>query len=364
MGRIHDEQWLEQGLDKAIHSDDTRPDFEQWKASHPEAVKMITSRMPYWRQTPWIRRIKMNTLWIKWAAAAAIVIGASLGLYAIVQPGNEESGSPGPIPAVATVLGPTTYTFEDGSVVSLGQDARIRTYGQAGRRGFEHLAGPIDVTVAKGKGEFIVTTAYGQVKALGTQFKLEMVDGVAQNTKEKVQLLSVEVEEGKVEVSNSKGSSTLTASQKLIVESDQRPYDFSQDAALPDGLKRRIRAMVDAFAKGDAAAWASNYNFDYVFKLAKGRVPYDPQRFGGTEEDAKRLSQMAANINSPDDLSKAFLGSINIKEPITLYVRSVELNEAGDHAKAVCIQRKTENHMIIIGPQWHLFDNDWWQVDD
>ena len=362
MGRVNDDKWLEQGLENAIHSDDTQPDFEQWKADHPEAVDMLTSRTPYTRRTPMTRRIKMNTLLVKLAAAAAIVIAATFGIYKSVQSGTQKPDGPGPV--VATVLGPTSYSCGDGSVVRLGPGAQIRTYGQAGRRGFEHLAGPIDVTVAKGKGEFVVTTVYGQVKALGTQFRLELVDGVAQNTKEKVQLLAVEVEEGKVEVSNSRGSSTLTASQRLIVESDQRPYDFSQDAALPEGLNRRINAMVEAFGKGDPSAYASNYNFDYVFKLAKGQVPYDPQRFGGTEEDAKRLQEMAAGINSPGELAKAFLGSVNIKEPTTVYVRSVELNEAGDHAKAVCIQRKTANHMVITGPQWHFFDNDWWQVDD
>ena len=73
---------------------------------------------------------------------------------------------------------------------------------------------------------------------------------------------------------------------------------------------------------------------------------------------------MAAGINSPDEFSKTFLGSVNIKEPTTIYLRSVELNDAGDHAKAVCIQRKSESHMVITGPQWHFFDNDWWQVDD
>ena len=256
-----------------------------------------------------------------------------------------------------------TYALPDGSMVNLASGASIRTF-SGDKRGFEHLAGAIDVTVAKNKGEFIVASPYGEVKALGTQFKMEMVDGVAQNTKEKVQLLSVEVTEGKVQVSNAKGTSTLGAKQKLVVTPDQKPYTFMQDAQLPDRLRERIDAMVEAFQAGDAAAWAANYNFNYLFKLAKGQVKYDSNLFGGSEEDAKRLGQMTANIKSPEEMSKAFLGSVNIKGLARIDVQSIEINAAGDHARAVCVNRKPEGGMTVIRPQWHFFDNDWWQVDD
>jgi hypothetical protein len=122
--------------------------------------------------------------------------------------------------------------------------------------------------------------------------------------------------------------------------------------------------MVDSFAAGDRAAWAANYNFDYVFKLAKGQVEYDPLRFGGSREDAERLGQMAANFNSAEEMVQAFIGSINITEPTTVYVRAVELSDDGNHARAECISRKSPTHMVITRPQWHHFDNDWWQIDD
>jgi hypothetical protein len=355
MARVNDDNWLDEALDKAIGSADTRPDFEAWKARHPDAVQELTSRTPQQPRSPVITRIAMNGLLVKLAAAAAIIIAGIVGITQLNQRESMEQ---------ATILsGPMNHTFADGSVVALTDGARIRTYGQAGRRGFEHLAGAIDVTVAKGKGEFIVTTAYGDVKALGTPFTMDLVDGVA-DTGQQVQLLAVEVSEGKVEVRNAKGATTLKARQDAIVGKDTAPYDFRQDQTLPARLKERIGAMVAAFAAGDRVAWAANFNFDYLFKLAKGQVQYDPLRFGGNEEDAKRLGEMAANITSPEEMSKAFLGAINIGGPTTVYVRQVTLSADGAHAKAECVTRKTDRGMTIIWPQWHHFDNDWWQIDD
>ena len=40
------------------------------------------------------------------------------------------------------------------------------------------------------------------------------------------------------------------------------------------------------------------------------------------------------------------------------------LGGGGQHARAECIRRKSENHIVITRPQWHHFDNDWWQIDD
>jgi ferric-dicitrate binding protein FerR (iron transport regulator) len=363
MGRVNDDNWLDEALDKAIHSDKTRPDFEAWKARHPDAVQELTSRTPQVQRPLRIRSINMNTLFVKLAAAAVIVIAGIIGIMQLNHPSNME---PIPIEALqaATLTGPLTHTFADGSIVRLADGAQIRTYGQAGKRGFEHLAGAIDVTVAKGLGEFTVTTPYGEVKALGTQFTLDLVDGVTSDTHEPVNLLSVEVTEGKVEVSNAKGKTMLEAKQDTIVEKDAAPYDFNQDEALPARLKERIQAMVSAFAAGDAAAWAANYNLDYVFKLAKGQVDYDPLRFGGSEEDAKRLGRMTADMHSPDELGKAFLHMVNINEPTKVYVRAVTLSDDGRHAQAQCITRRTERSMTITSPQWHYFDNDWWQIDD
>ncbi len=363
MTRAGDDNWLDEALDKAIHSDETQPDFEAWKARHPEAVQELTSRTVQQQRSQRIRRINMNTLFVKLAAAAVIVIGGIVGVMQLNQPEN-----PGPLPGIeaaqaVTLSGPLTHTFADGSVVKLTDGAQIRTYGQAGQRGFEHLAGEIDVTVAKGQGEFIVTSPYGDVKALGTQFTMELVDDIA-DTGQKVELLAVEVAEGTVEVSNAKGKTLLEATQETIVEKDAAPYDFNQDDALPARLKERIGAMVSAFETGDAAAWAANYNFDYLFQLAKGQVDYDPLRFGGSAEDAQRLGQMTASIGSPEEMAQAFLGSVNLKEPTTVYVRSVALSDDGTHAKAECITRKTERSMTITTPQWHYFDNDWWQIDD
>ncbi len=357
MGRVNDDNWLDEALTESIHCDDTQPDFDRWKADHPEAVKKLTARA---QGSPMIRKRPIRSLWIKLAVAALVAIAGIIGVTQLTKYKASIEKTILEIPPVAmTLTGPTIHMFDDGSVVTLSDGAKIRTYVSATKRGFEHLAGKIDVTVAKGQGEFIVTSPYGDVKALGTQFTMELVDD-GQN----VQLLAVEVTEGKVEVSNTKGIQQLVAAQDGIVLADSAPYDFNQDENVPARLRERIQAMLDAFEAGDAAAWAANFNINYVFKLIKGQVQYDPNLFGGSEEDAKRLQQGFANIGGVEELSKVMLDSVNISEPIKIYVRSVEISQDGQHARAQCIRRKGPQSLTVTTPQWHHFDNDWWQIDD
>jgi hypothetical protein len=266
---------------------------------------------------------------------------------------------------VAQLDGPRTHTFHDGSTVTLADGAKIKWFVSPDQRGFEHLAGAIEVTVAKGDGEFVVTTPYGEVKALGTKFSLKLVDGKDANTREQIKLLTVEVEEGSVQVSNAKGSSILKASRKLVVESEQKPYDYYQDENLPARLRERIQSMLEALTAGDSAVWMANYNIDYMYKLIKGQVEYDSNLFGGSKADAERLQKMCSDINSPQELLERFTAMGGIKKTSgAIFVRSVTLNENGDHAIARCIESAGENHILGHNPQWHFFDNDWWQIDD
>ena len=363
MGRVNDDKWLDEALNQAIHSDDTRPDFQKWIADHPEAVEMLTSRTPQSQRPLRIRRIIMNVTIVKLAAAAVIAVAAVVGITQLTHNNTSQTAITEPV-APKTLAGPMTHTFADGSTVQLAQGAGIRTFAEAGKRGFEHLAGRIDVTVAKGKGEFIVTSPYGQVKALGTQFKMDMVDGTDSQTKEQVKLLSVEVTEGSVEVRNAKGTKTLGERQNVVVGIDSAPYDFSQDEKLPARLKERIAAMTKALEAGDAASWIANYNLDYMFKLIKGQESYDPQRFGDSEADLERLRQGFGDVAGPQDLVQRFVSSGGLNGSGKVYVRSVTVSKDGKHAQAECVRCKSETSIVITKPQWHFFDNDWWQVDD
>ncbi|OHB61796.1 MAG: hypothetical protein A2Y76_08040 [Planctomycetes bacterium RBG_13_60_9] len=363
MGRVNDDKWLDEALNQAIHSDDTRPDFQKWIADHPEAVEMLTSRTPQSQRPLRIRRIIMNVTIVKLAAAAVIAVAAVVGITQLTHNNTSQTAITEPV-APKTLAGPMTHTFAAGSTVQLAQGAGIRTFAEAGKRGFEHLAGRIDVTVAKGKGEFIVTSPYGQVKALGTQFKMDMVDGTDSQTKEQVKLLSVEVTEGSVEVRNAKGTKTLGERQNVVVGIDSAPYDFSQDEKLPARLKERIAAMTKALEAGDAASWIANYNLDYMFKLIKGQESYDPQRFGGSEADLERLRQGFGDVAGPQDLVQRFVSSGGLNGSGKVYVRSVTVSKDGKHAQAECVRCKSETSIVITKPQWHFFDNDWWQVDD
>jgi hypothetical protein len=199
---------------------------------------------------------------------------------------------------------------------------------------------------------------------LGTEFILDMVDGVTTDTKEHVQLLAVEVTEGSVEVSNTKGSSILKEQQKLVVEKDHAPYNISQDDNVPARLKERMTALIDAIKAADAKAYSANYNFNYLYKLIKGEVEYDSNLFGGSEEDAKRLQENLNKIESVEALSEMFAQSVNLDGPTDVYLRDIEVSEDGKHAKAKLLMGKATGNMKGSSPQWHYFDNDWWQVDD
>jgi hypothetical protein len=309
-----------------------------------------------------IRRIIMRSPVTKIAAAAIIFIAAGIGIYTFTQSNKIHYSEVAPHPEVLT--GPLNHTFPDDSVVNLADGATIETSSAGGTRGFRHISGAIEVTVNKGQGDFIITTPYGEVKALGTKFSLELVDGTDTNTREEIKLLAVEVEEGSVRVSNAKGSSTLKASRTLVVEPDQKPYDYYQDQNLPLRLRERINAAVEAMEAGDSKAYIANYNVNYMYKLIKGQVEYDPNLFGGSKEDAERLQNMGQDINSPKELIDFFIAMGGIKAQNKLYIRSVDLNETGDHAVVSCVERKGPRLTTITTPQWHYFDNDWWQIDD
>ncbi len=363
MGRVNDDKWLDEALNKAIHSDDTRPDFEKWKTSHPEAVEMLTSRTPQTQRPPVIRRIVMNVTLVKLAAAAVTVIAAVFGITQLTKNSHEGTTPETRTVAQQTLAGPMTHTFADGSSVQLAQGASIRTFADAGKRGFEHLAGQIDVTVAKGKGEFIVTSPYGQVKALGTQFTMNVMDDVAANTKERVQLLAVKVKEGTVEVRSAKGTTTLTENQDIVVAANAAPYDFNKDEKLPKELKARVQSMINALKAKDGAAWVANYNLPYLYKLAKGQVAYDPNLFGGTAEDAQNFQKgLGGKVAGPKELGKMVASSLNSNGG-EIYIASVTMDKTGNHASAKCIS-KNGDRTVVLGPQWHNFDGGWWQVDD
>jgi len=363
MERPENNKWLDEALTETIGSEKPRTDFEQWKQQHPDAVKTLTSRAA--KEAPAspprlkTRRKIMTSTITKLAAAAVIAIAAVTGIYQL-----KDSKTVEPTEIVNEMAGPKTFILADGSKVTMEKCAKIKVDYNSETRGFEHIAGIVDVSVVKGLGEFIVATPYGDVKALGTEFTLDMVDGVTADTKEHIQLLAVEVTEGSVEVSNEKGASILKEQQKLVVEKDRAPYNISQDDNVPTRLKERMTALIDAIKASDAEAYSSNYNFNYIHKLIKGEVEYDSNLFGGSEEDSKRLQENLATIESVEALKEMFVQSLNLKGPTNVYLRDIEVSEDGQHATAKLIMGENTGRMTSTSPQWHYFDNDWWQIDD
>ena len=361
MERPENDKWLDEALTETIGSEKPRTDFDAWKRNHPQAVQMLTKQAgketsPAPLKT---RRLIMTSTIVKLAAAAVVVVAAAIAVQQWITPDTTNTGIGGR--TAGLIAGPTTFALADGSSVKLADGAQIRV-DSAGKRGFEHVAGQIDVSVTKGKGEFIVTSPYGQVKALGTQFTMNVMDEVAANTKERVQLLAVKVTEGSVEVRSPKGTTTLAANQDIIVAINAPPYDFNKDQKLPKELRTRIQSMIDALKAKDGAAWVANYNLPYLYKLAKGQVAYDSNLFGGTAEDAQNFQKGLGNVTSPEELGKIVASSLNSNGG-EIYITSITMNEAGDHASARCVS-KNGNRTVVLGPQWHHFDGGWWQVDD
>ncbi len=78
MERIEDKKWLDEALTKTIGSEEQKPDFENWKQQHLEAVETLTSRASREKAVAGplsIRRIIMKSPITK-IAAAALIIGA------------------------------------------------------------------------------------------------------------------------------------------------------------------------------------------------------------------------------------------------------------------------------------------------
>ena len=362
MKRPENDKWLNGALEEVIGSKKPRTDFEAWKQKHPEAVEMLTSRADGQASVSpgplTIRRIIMTSTITKLAAAAVLVVAATVGITQLADTNKTNSVNSG------LVIGPKTIKLIDGSEVKLAHGAQIQVHESTSTRGFEHLTGQIEVIVTKGKGQFIVTTPYGNVTALGTEFKMDIVDSVTRNTQEHVELLAVEVTEGSVEVSSEKGSSILKEQQKAVIEKNQAPYSITGDNDVPAQLKERMDSMIKAIEVGDAAGYTANYNFNYLYKLVKGEVEYDSNLFGGTAEDAKRLQDNLGNIASAEALSEAFKQSVNLKNTAKVYLRDIEVSEDGKHAKANLVMGESEGNITGSTPQWHYFDNGWWQVDD
>lgn len=328
-------------LDESVHRDISRGLQES------EATKPALPGPNIWRT---IMKNKITKL----ATAAVVITVVLIGI-------NQFSSSTNEIEVAKLVHGPQRHSFNDGSTVKLAEGAEIRLYNSSEKRGFEHLAGEIEVTVAKGKGKFVVVTSFGAVKALGTVFEIDLV-----NTNS-IDILAVEVKEGSVEVSNPQGSKVIKANQGVTVERDKAPYDFRQDENLSPRLIERIQLMLDAFEAGDKKAWAVNFNIQAFFDLVKGNIKdwrNHPWFSKFSEDRIAQFKQMGADITGPDQLLEMYISSININESSKRYILSVVLDDDGKLARADCVKVEGHKRYVITTPQWAFFDGDWWQIDD
>ncbi|MBW8035264.1 MAG: FecR domain-containing protein [Planctomycetes bacterium] len=328
-----------------------------------QAEKKQTQESNIWRSI-------MNSKTTKFAIAAVLIIVALIGInhFGSSTDGtdmeNVEISKPDAdvheTSSVTKLLnGPCIHEFADGSQVKLDEGAKVKLHNSKDKRGFEHIAGQIEVSVAKGKGEFVVTTSFGDVKALGTVFKMDIVN------ENSIEMLAVKVEEGSVQVSNSQGSVVIQENQSATAVKGQKPYDFRQDENLPKRLIERIDSMLTAIETGDKKLYVSNYNIQAMYDLVKGRIKYADHRdwFSGMgPKDAARIVKGLGGVESIEQLESIFIQDVSDNRH-KLYVRSVELDSNGQHAIAACVERR-DRRMLRITPQWTYFRNNWWQTDD
>jgi hypothetical protein len=313
------------------------------------------------------RTIMKNRI-AKLAAVAVILVAAFVGL-SVMKLASPSDPNFVPERVLTDLQGPLIHKLDDGSIVELAEGAGIRLYDSDDRRGFEHLAGEIEVTVAEAARDFVVTTAFGTVKALGTIFTMDLIDAVPEESSEEIEMLAVLVKEGSVEVSNSEGSRIITDNQSATIEKNREPYDFRKDESLPARLVERIQAMLDAFAAGDKRAWIANFNIKAFYDLVKGNIEYSdhPDWFSGmSADDAKGIREefADADVESPEEMAEHAAATVNIDKPKKVYVQSVTVDPDGKHATARCVEVKGHRRYTITTPQWTYFDNDWWQTDD
>lgn len=354
------------GLIKSLH-DTTSEELDErvlkdvLKAlEESKGTKSAASEPNIWREI-------MKSRITKLAGAAVVIIMVIVSINQLddsIDGASVPAGSETAKFFAAVLNGPQSHRFDDSSVVTLAEDAKIRLYNGKDKRGFEHVAGEIDVVVAKGQTEFVVTTSFGNVKALGTAFKMDLISAGLQNGTGKTEILAVKVKEGSVEVSNPQGVVIIKENQGATVERDKEPYDFRQDENLPPRLIERIESMLIAMETGDKRAYLANYNIKALYDLAKGKIKFTEHRdwFSGmSDDDAQRFIQGFLEVNSQDELVELALSGISDKT-YKLYVRSVTLDKDGKHAMAVCVKKLKQVEGFT--PQWTYFEGDWWQTDD
>lgn len=128
-----------------------------------------------------VRRLRRTPNWVKWTAAASILLLLGLGLWQWKFPARE-------LMVHQTSFGQTeTIQLADGSVVKLNANSNLR-YAKAEQREI-WLEGEAFFEVSKQEGQsFVVHTSQGDIQVLGTQF----------NVLEREQRFAVTLMEGKV----------------------------------------------------------------------------------------------------------------------------------------------------------------------
>ena len=159
--------------------------------------------------------------WGGWAAAAALVVAFALGSVT----GGPDAGGPALEEFATGSTEAATLTLQDGTVVRLGPDSRLRITSRKDRD--VTLWGRALFSVAKASGEpFRVQTENGVVEVLGTRFGLESLSDEMQVT----------VMEGRVAISASGQRTEVPAGERRrVVRGAMMPAErISSDETLTD----------------------------------------------------------------------------------------------------------------------------------
>ncbi len=129
-----------------------------------------------------VYRGRAQRTWLAVAGCAAAVVAAVFVVRSVREPAAP-AAAPAPPAGHYVVLPPTARiaNLPDGSVAELNGDARIEVRYSASERRVELLAGEAFFTVAKDAAKpFVVATATGSVRAVGTAFNVRLLSNGAE----------------------------------------------------------------------------------------------------------------------------------------------------------------------------------------
>jgi transmembrane sensor len=265
--------WLVR-LNDAPGDEETIASWLQWCEEAPENLQAFKRTQAVWQAAiPMeVPHDSLRSTFKPWfAAAASIILGVSVTVWYIARHGSD----PGPQSFSTPIAGRGLSLLPDGSKVELGAGSRITTQYSDAMRGVTVDSGEAFFSVKKDAHRpFVVTAGNLRVIAVGTAFNVRRGDD----------RVVVAVQEGKVRVSDSSGS---TPDLAAVGAGEQAVY-----------LAKARRLAIAYIKPMDAASWR------------EGILKYEREPLSAVAADLNRYSTRKIVISDPTIGQLPFTGTV------------------------------------------------------